>query len=181
MPIQTVEEAREWLQEFMTRINEQDNRITKTPIFYFIRCPKRIYRVDSDIADGETWVGDEGEEYSREELEQRIWEDSKDDGSVVYDAIQSRGVLIESKEDITDSVLRRIAAAVGLEEIGYRDTKELKAPFLTEEAAKRHIAQNKHHYPDGVDTYVDHAWRNPEIKRLYECLGLLVGVPFKER
>lgn len=50
-----------------------------------------------------------------------------------------------------------------------------KNVFLTEKAAKQHIDENQHHYPEGTFPYLDHGWRNPELLDLLTAIGVLVG------
>lgn len=54
-----------------------------------------------------------------------------------------------------------------------------KGIFFTEEAANNHIKQNYYHY-NNPRTYVKHAFRNPEMKRLFKAIGNITGVEYVE-
>jgi len=48
--------------------------------------------------------------------------------------------------------------------------------FLTEKAAKRYIEGNAHNLPKGVYTYLDHAYRNPELMGILDAIGEVTGL-----
>ena len=57
--------------------------------------------------------------------------------------------------------------------------KRRRNVFLTEKAIKKHMEENKHHYSAGDEmVYLDHAWRNDELKNLLVALGHITGVPY---
>lgn len=52
---------------------------------------------------------------------------------------------------------------------------DTSGPFLTKDAARQHIKENKHHYSKDVNTYGMVAWRNPEFERLMSIVEQLGG------
>ena len=42
--------------------------------------------------------------------------------------------------------------------------------FLTETDANDHLRRNKHHYSKDAATYVEHAWRAPELEQFLKAL-----------
>ena len=55
---------------------------------------------------------------------------------------------------------------------GYKEKSKKKNAFLTKKACDKHIKQNPHHYEQGENTktFCNHAWRNPELKKLLEII-----------
>jgi hypothetical protein len=56
-----------------------------------------------------------------------------------------------------------------------------KNMFLTHKAAQEHLRANHYHYSQYVQTYLDHAWRNPEFEKLLEAIGLVAGVEYERK
>ena len=104
-------EALQWLREFMTEVNTQDNRATATPYYYELR-----YR----------YIDEEGEHHR---------------GKVDY----------------------------------------MQAIFFTEKAAEQYIKDNSHNLPEGTYTYLAWGGRNPEMKKLLESIGKMVGIPYERK
>lgn len=53
---------------------------------------------------------------------------------------------------------------------GYLDGDSWRMSSGLEEDAERHLRLNHYHYSKNAHTYVDHAWRAPELKQFFEAL-----------
>jgi len=53
--------------------------------------------------------------------------------------------------------------------------------FFTEEAANAYIKANQHNLPKGTYAYLNWGGRNPELQKLLESIGLVVGVPYERK
>ncbi len=182
MPTDTTEPL-EWLRNFITEINNQDNRITASPYYFTLRCPKKETGIDDDYAEGYAWY-DANNSWEVTNLVNTLWEYWEEDEEGDLQAVLKDNdcdVEIKTSADIDDNVVEILAEHFGWRKVNYRITYEYKHFFFTEKACLQHLAQNKHHYPEGTDTYVDCAWRNPEIMALLENIGKLVGVEYLKR
>lgn len=140
--IEVTDEQYEFLKNLKHEMETQDNRGTAQPYFYQIKRKERIYGEELQQSDGTVWVnGLERNELTEEEYE------------------------IEKKEEGFDES--------DWTELQYQEFTTYTNVFLTEKACEEHIQSNKHHYldePVSHLSYVDHAWRNPEMEKLYEII-----------
>ncbi len=175
------QESIAWLRNFMTEVNTQDNRITATPYYYTLRCPKQVFGVK--VADDYIWVDRDSEEiYNPEEEAVELLQQSEmEELKCRYGAILPVGDLPQRSKDVTDRWLIIAAEEGGWTKQWYRMSEEHKGVFFTEKAIFKHLEENKHHYPAGTDTYVEHAYRNPELRNLLEHIGKLVEVPYERK
>ena len=50
-------------------------------------------------------------------------------------------------------------------------TREVKEFFITEEAAKKHLKSNIHHYNrEKAHIYCSHAWSTPVLEKLFQII-----------
>jgi protein tyrosine/serine phosphatase len=155
--IKISKESFNFTEALVEKIITQDNRMTAYPILYLIQTKKRIWGMNGDYTDKYEWKHqDDDETYSDEELKAELIE-SFDEEKEAFD-IMDEFEFIECAENHCFS------------KVFYIDIEEYKENvFFTEEAAKRHISLNKHHYNNPQD-YVIHAWRNPEIEKIVKVL-----------
>ena len=140
--------SREVIKNFLEKMAKQDNRATAAPYFYVIRTEVEEVGVDPDNADEIRYYDPECYENTYESKE------------------EARNQL---KEDGCSA--REIDEIVGrLEKYGIRKRCEKRGMYLTEEDAERHLKLNHDHYSHNAHTYVDHAWRAPELKEFFEAL-----------
>lgn len=130
---------KEIIVDFLTQMAKQDNRATAAPFYYVIRTKKKVYLPDGYGSDKLFRCGDEPREFTSEfQAAKALFKDgcSKD----------------RVKELLNEG-----------EWFDYAMEWEHKGMFLTETDAERHLKLNHYHYSKDAHTYVDHAWRAPEL------------------
>lgn len=147
-------ENREVIKSFLEKMAKQDNRATAAPYFYVIRTEVEEAGIDPDNADVVRYYDPENYEYTY---------DSKEDARK---QLKEDGYSAREIDEIVDR----------LEKYGIRKRWEKRGMFLTEEDAERHLKLNYYHYSHNAHTYVDHAWRAPELKDFFEALFKEYGV-----
>jgi hypothetical protein len=142
-------EAKDFLTQFLSRLETDDNRATARPILWCIQ--KKIVEYYPVWNSGGWWSypDNEGHYIKADDLEDAIKEYKKFYGS---DDAPS-----EDDFDQWDRIERW----------------EIVQTFLTKEGLDRHVAQNKHNLGEFRD-YVIHAHRDPELKELYEAIRTIV-------
>ena len=137
-------ENKKIIKEFLEKMAEQDNRCTAAPYFYVIKT-KTTIQAPLDNCD-----------YTR-----FYWQDSS------YDSMDE--ILEYCKEnDFSEEEIE--AAEREAHEYGVQEVYEKKGMFLTEEDAENHLKNNQHHYSDDAYTYVNHAWRAPQLTVFFKAL-----------
>lgn len=164
-------DSMEYIKEFITKMNTQDNRGTCSPFYYTIRDFEYVssyHEGEGDrvtiVYDTEQYAGDTAIQAFDYFVEHGHAEDFEGDREDVY----------EIKE-----YLENLEHCSG---IFWENKKEVfKGVFFTETDAKEHLRLNHYHYSIQAHTYVDHAWRAPELKKFFECVGEVCGVHLKRR
>lgn len=158
------DQAKSFLKNLIHRMNTQDNRGTATPYFYVVRrekwrltqhgfgCGKtRTIRVDFD--------GDPTTFRSKEEF------------------------LEWAKEyHVGETVAEHESRWNKLEEFTEERYFEDENVFFTEDAYREHVRLNGHNLDRGCSEYysfVKHAFRNPELSKMFEAIGVLVEEEWK--
>lgn len=173
--------AKAALQELLTKMNTQDNRATATPYYYQLRCPIRINCVDSDNSDGSEWINEENEIVdSVLDFAKEIIEDEGDE-SPLEEFCTKNDIQFGTSTEDNDNDIELLATSLNLRRIYYRNSHEYREVFFTEEAAFKFLAQNKHRYPEGTDTYVQCGYRNYEMESIFTNIGLLVNTPYEKK
>lgn len=135
---------KEAIVKFLTQMAQQDNRSTAAPYFYVIRTKIKRYVPDGSGEDTDFVI--DGVVY-----------DSEDD---------ARKSLKEYGED-PDRIKKLIASG---KRYDYKMDWEHKGMFLTESDAEMHLKRNNYHYSSDAHTYIDHAWRAPELEAFFVAL-----------
>lgn len=145
------------LVELSKKMNKQDNRSTAYPIVFRIKTDIDVV-VPEGYGDRESYIID-SEEYSKEEAKESFFED------------------FEEQDEYTDfeNYLEKELSAHLIESV---TEHKYKGTFFTEDACENHIKSNKHHYRN-PESYVDHAWRNPEMELVQNFLKQLSKQPNK--
>jgi hypothetical protein len=151
-------EAKKYLQEFLTKINTQDNRGTASPYFYVIQ-DKEEYRDDNN-PEYYVWFNDEYDEKYRSDYEDDLIEKIMERDNIDQESAEE----YLSKFDKCGMSTRWIEDGC----------------FFTEEDAKGHLESNSHHYSKDARTYVKHFWRAPGVKDFFEAVSVLVELPIKQ-
>lgn len=160
------DQAKSFLKDLIHRMNTQDNRMTATPYFYVVRR-KKWRLTQNGYGYGET---------------RNIRVDSEWD----YETFQSKEEFLEwakerYPEEIVDEHERRWDALPEFtEEVFFQDENV----FFTEEAYQEHVRLNGHNLERGCSeyySYVKHAFRNPELSKMFEAIGVLAEEEWKKR
>jgi len=164
----TKQKAKEFLQNFIKEINEQDNRCTATPYFYVIRTANWVSSYNEGEGDRVVLCGCEGFEYfaeTEEELFGKFIEGSKDEYPEIkkMDEFELKDFLEEKEYSI------------------YWEKKEWKEEccFFTETEANEHLRLNDYHYSKDAHIYVKHFWRAPMVKKFFESVAILCDIEHK--
>jgi len=132
------------IKTFLTKMAKQNNRATAAPYFYVIRTEVEV-EAPIDNCDFTKVYWDASTYESWQELEDYLDENK-------YTSKEKDGVFREARE------------------YGVRKEWVQKGMFLTEEDAEEHLRLNHYHYSKNAHTYVDHAWRAPDMTRFFKAL-----------
>lgn len=143
----------EFLKSFLNRIDTQDNLCTAKPIQFLLQTPYNI------VVDGD---------YSYDKIQ-------------YYHSVMENGA-VDSKEEAIKYLKdygfkdEELEEEIGnIEKLCLLEVWKTEQAFLTREGADRHIAMNRHNYRKGHRVYVVHAFRDPELKELYEAIRDVVS------
>jgi len=142
--------------EISKEMKSQDNRYTASPFFYQIRTTKEV-----PVPEGcgeEKWIDEDGVEVSKEEMEEQL--------------VENRNMSYDSKvefNNLTDAEKEYEYEEEGFRKVWFNYDYNYENCFFTESAANSHLKVNKHNYIEPV-TYVNHAYRNPEMEFLHKFL-----------
>ena len=141
--LQLPREAVEFLQELANELTTQDNRATANPRFYVIEEHERVYCFPGDSKF--VWCNPE-EEDPYEPTDE--WEGLE---------------MCQHPEDYL--------AEKGWYKVYYNTITRRRNAFLTEKAAERYIAADRHNL-NNPQWYLDYAKKNGELRQLLEILPL---------
>lgn len=162
--IKVSDEMHKFLMDLSHELNTQDHRCTATPYFFQIQETKEI--PTGDGLGESVWVCD-GEIHLRtdEDIKEAIFEYKEWDFESEEDCKKFDDLHEYEIEEILENNYRK-----------YDITTEdvYTNAFLTEKACKKHISANSHHYNQPQD-FLTHAFRNPELEKLFEFLCGLTG------
>jgi quinol monooxygenase YgiN len=147
------DEAAAFLAKLAENIETQDARCTAAPYYFVVRCIKEISAPEGSTGETRYYDRSGGCSYTEEELRAQCKEDD---------------------EDFDDYVLSTC------DKYDLQEIEEYENVFLTYEGYKQHMALNGHNYRHfkAADSYVKHAFRNPEMKLLVEAVKE-IGVALK--
>ena len=177
----------EFLKKLQLEMNTQDTVSTADPRFWVIKGSERVYNVnypdewvlqiDGSFATNTT---EETLEYLNKNILSQgditgkrdctIKENIMYDFEITYseDGKEEReGFSVDEANEFLDDSGFDDVRIVGMQirPITYPNTM-----FLTEKAAREHLEKNDYHYSDDAHTYCMHAWRSPDVKRLWKIL-----------
>lgn len=144
----------EVIKTFLTKMATQDNRSTAHPFFYVIR----------------TKVEDHApiENCDRTRF---YWQDSS------YDSLDEISGYCK-KMDYSDIETQQAIAEA--QEYGIKDRWVNRGMFLTEDDAESHLKLNHYHYSPDAHSYVEHAWRAPELSGFFKALFEYFNIEVKK-
>lgn len=131
---------------FLNQMAQQDNRATASPFYYTIATSKKDY-CEAGCGDDTAWlIGDDYEEF------ENINEAARSLKEQNYDKNERRQLIEKAKE------------------VGIKKVWSYNNMFLTETDAENHLKRNHYHYSSDAHTYVEHAWRAPELEEFLTAL-----------
>lgn len=160
--IEIPDEDLQWLRDFAAEINKQDNRCTGHPYYYCVRMEKRFVGADAGYTSDTVFVRQDGGDY----------EEYPDEGAALAQLAEEGMPEQEAAKYFDDHFT----------EFGVFLYEEDRNVFFTHKGFLEHMRLNAHNYPGKQDgeggfvgsdkcrSYVQHAFRNPEIKRLLEIV-----------
>lgn len=161
----------EFLRDLAREIKTQDNRATADPYFYVVRTIEHLPAPDG-YGERTVWVdfSDDPRVYlSKEEF----YDDYRHDNYPISELEEAKTE--EEKSAIIQKFeAEREEAWESLEEQEEHDVIREANVFFTQRAYEEHMRLNGHNYhwrDEKPYSYVKHAFRNPEIKRLLEIIG----------
>ena len=163
--INLTQEELQQAKELANRLKTQDNRGTRTPVWFLLQDVEERRAFDSgdfvlySDSYGETWRGDSEEDIIKQILEQRRADIEFED----YESEEEIDKKVAELESEIDDEVSGECYEMNWEYV----TKQI---FFTEEAAKEHLRLNHYHYSDKVRIYVDHAWRDQEAVLVHKIL-----------
>lgn len=169
--IEVTDEMYEALIEISTNMNNQDSRCTASPYFYQVQCKKEVaaYEGCGDIIwhhpySSETLRTDEDiKEYILNEL----FENDEEFGDFSDEEAQKMSIEkynLMDKYDIQDYLENKDWNKYDVQEESVYENM-----FFTEKACEEHIRINKHNM-NKPQSYVQHAYRNPELELIVKFL-----------
>lgn len=147
MKIEISEESLQFIKQLIETIDAQDNRATASPYFYVIK--EEQIQVTPHGWGVEIMYIYDGEWYTETELLDEF--DVNNIDEILNNPNYCNDV---SKYDVKHKVV----------------TPENHNVFFTEKACHEHLEANHYHFGPKAHSYVRHAWRNPEMKKLFEAL-----------
>ena len=154
----------EFLRDLARELKTQDTLCTAKPIFWQVREKVKRYAIDPNYSDSVcVLIGDDGGEHFEDvdEAKKHLVED--------YEIPEEDLSWIDELAEIEEFCNKR---DILCHYTGYDNDENKSGCFLTKKALDNHIKLNYYHYKQGKNTtgYCDHAWRNPELKRLLEIV-----------
>ena len=153
--IQVTDKVYEALAEISRNMNAQDNRCTAYPILFQIQTNEQKAAPEGCGEPG--WYSDGTVLETEEEITDAIF-DYKDE-ELTKDAIRSLSEL--ARDEMMEEA--------GWEKGYYIYEHKYQNAFFTEKACEEHIRLNHYHYAE-PKSYVDHAFRNPEMEIIQNFL-----------
>jgi hypothetical protein len=151
----------EFLRDLGNELKTQDNHGNRTPIFFQVKEPEKVWGIDPEYADGAAIFFGEPETpiFTIEEAKADLIDD--------YEINPEKLSELKSFDDI-----KEFCEGEGIECLigGYKDSKRFSQMFLTESGFKQHMKMNSHNYNHGSSFWVDSFFRNPQMERLIEIV-----------
>lgn len=168
--IQVSDEVYNGLLGLSEAIRVQDNRATAHPYFFQIMETKRVYGMHEDYADTFVWV-------YKNDHELRF---DSDETSEIIEWLEEREIDF-NKEKFTANYFyqEETIEATGFFKCFYKEESTYKGVFLSEKSIENHIKLNHYHYSQ-PKSYVDHAFRNPDMELIFSFLKELHSIKVEQ-
>ena len=155
-----------FLKSLANQLATQDTACTAKPVYYSILEKNMSVGIDENYADGMCLGGSEGETFLEVEgaidyvIENHLDEEDDAEGIIRLKECEDLESIYNFCEEID----------IEMHFTGYRMEDSHKEMFLTKAALKEHVRLNHYHYKEPV-SYCHHAWRNPELEKLFAIVG----------
>lgn len=149
--IEVSDEMYDFLIDVAKKIKTQDNRGTAKPYFFQVQTKEQVA-----VPEGcgiEAWFYDDFTIETDDEINEKISD--------------LKNVSIEEVKSMKDYEKELILEEAGYHKINYDYKNEYYNCFFTEDACENHIQANKHNY-NQPKSYLNHAFRNHEMKKIFE-------------
>lgn len=162
--IEVTDEMYDALVYLSKEITTQDHRATRQPYFFQV-----ITDIDIPSPEGvgnQAWYMDGTTLKTAQEIKEVICEYMEwDPLSVEYQ---------EEYDKLEDYRKEQLLEYMGYRIVWYETKQEYQNAFLTDISCREHIEDNKHNYRN-PSTYLQHAWRNPDMETIFKFLAGLSG------
>lgn len=148
----TKDEAIEWMKTFIKEVDSQDNRATAHPIQFLLQT-KQEYVAHPEY----NW------------RTERVWRHSEMEGQ----AYESYEEVVQWLSDYGYEGEKLEKEKENIEEFQIGHHWETNQMFFTEKGVKQHLELNRHNLKEHRD-YVVHAFRNPEMKELFNAIRAVI-------
>lgn len=171
MNVNISDESWKFLKEFMNRINTQDNRATAKPYYYVVQCKREIAVAEGTNGNSKYYDNQSENSYTLEELRKIWFEENKLDELDEHESKEwEQHENKEWTEEIEDEFQEYIDKNCQKYDVDEIDVDE--NVFFTKQGYKDHIKLNGHNYShyNKFNSYIKHAFRNPELNGLFKAL-----------
>lgn len=141
------QQARQVLQDLITRLDTQDNRGTAAPWLHMLRVKQRCFV--PECGGGGGWWGPAED-----------WEISRVKASNADEALKILNERYPGTDFIEDDI----------EQYDAIEWWEVQNAFLTQEGLERHMKLNSHNIHGEHQDYLEHAFRNPELMEVLQAI-----------
>lgn len=165
--IEISDELYERLKFLSNEIKSQDNRGTASPYFYQV-MEKKEDRCWEDNCEKIVWYGNE---MTCEDDCEKMIEFLKEYGECCLNGYED-AIKEWSLEDIDEYDLETMFEYLGFYKVPIKTVYQFSNAFLTEKSILKHIECNGHHY-EKPKTFLQYAYRNPDMETIFEFLNKL--------
>jgi len=165
------------LMELSKEMTTQDNRCTAMPHMFQVRTKKEVAAYDG--CGEEIWVDNDGgelrsDEKIREYIQEHIYETDESINHLDDDMAKAEAKRKVDEMDEWDLGIYLEDHNCEWRKVAVTTEYEYKNTFFTAKGCDEHIRLNHYHYCEPV-SYLNHAWRNPEMELISKFLCELSG------
>jgi hypothetical protein len=170
--IEISDEMYDALVEISTNINNQDNRCTASPYFYQVQTKKEVAAYEG--CGTEVWYNSDlcKTLKTEEDIKEYIIEDMLDNMDPEYSTDEANILAEEDYLGLTEYDITEYLEEHNFNKYDVQEENVYENMFFTEKACDQHIKINKHNMNE-PRSYVQHAYRNPELEVVIKFLSSL--------
>lgn len=173
--IQVTNEMYNALMELSKEMTTQDKRCTAMPHMFQIRTTEKVAAYPGQ--DDEVWVNDEGGELNDESEMRKFITEHIFENDLSLDEENAQAQAKEKVDAMSEYDLEEYLEDTHCGnwwKVNQTTAFKYQNIFLTAKACDAHIKANHYHYNEPV-TYLNHAYRNPEMELISKFLCELSG------